>query len=419
MGHIVAKEYKKLGKTIDSLSVRVALNDTFYEILKKLYTPEEADFLVKMPYSFSSFNKIKQVTKYDEKKVKKLLNSLCGKGLVMDIASRGKNYYMISPMVIGIFEFTMMRTGSDFDVKKLSKLFYSYMVEDDSFFSKNFQNGETSTFMRTIPHNEAIDENFTEILSYENALEIVEQAKKISIGICSCRHEKLHLDKVCKAPLDTCTSFDKSADFLIRKNLSREVSKEEMKEKLIRSREAGLVFNGDNVQKNFSYICHCCKCCCHLFTGFNKHGLSNVVVSSNYIAKTDEEKCIGCGLCEIVCPANAIKMVEDENGKKKPVVDENFCLGCGVCNVKCKEKAITLFPKEKRVIPPESALERIILQCLERNTLQYQLFDDPNKMTHKFARVMVGSFLKLSPVKKALMSDSLRSRFFNFLKGKR
>ena len=67
--------------------------------------------------------------------------------------------------------------------------------------------------------------------------------------------------------------------------------------------------------------------------------------------------------------------------------------------------------REQHVIHPETTFERVILQCLERGTLQNQLFDDPGRLTHKAMRGIVGGFLRLPPVKKALMSDTLRSRF--------
>jgi hypothetical protein len=48
--------------------------------------------------------------------------------------------------------------------------------------------------------------------------------------------------------------------------------------------------------------------------------------------------------------------------------------------------------------------------------LQNQLFDNPASLTHAFARACLGGFLRLTPVKRALMSDALRSRFLGALK---
>ncbi|HAR49979.1 MAG TPA: 4Fe-4S ferredoxin, partial [Smithella sp.] len=96
---------------------------------------------------------------------------------------------------------------------------------------------------------------------------------KFSIGLCSCRHEKHHVDeKKCDIPLDTCTSFGYGADYLIRNKMAKEVSKSEMLDHFARSREMGLVFCADNVQKNITFICHCCGCCCNILLGISKFG---------------------------------------------------------------------------------------------------------------------------------------------------
>ena len=62
---------------------------------------------------------------------------------------------------------------------------------------------------------------------------------------------------------------------------------------------------------------------------------------------------------------------------KNPRVDESICQGCGVCGLSCHKKAVILVKREQRVIHPETTFERVILACLERGTLQNQLFDDP------------------------------------------
>jgi len=67
--------------------------------------------------------------------------------------------------------------------------------------------------------------------------------------------------------------------------------------------------------------------------------------------------------------------------------------------------------RPQRVLHPETTFRRVILQCLERGTLQNQLFDNPASRTQAAMRALVGAFLGLPPVKRALMSDALRSRF--------
>jgi len=377
MGHLVGKDiYKKLGEKIDNLTVRVPWNKAFYNILKELYSEQEAELLVQMPYTLASLNRLARVTKFEKTNLQKILTGLCEKGLVIDIWIRNKFYYMISPMGVGIFEFTMMRTGGNLNSKEWAKLFHEYLNSDQSFYEANFGNGEKISIERALPYNEVIrDSEHVEILDYEKSKYIIENAEKIAVGLCSCRHEKMHIgEKECDVPLNKCSTFGQGADYLIRNNLAKEVSKTEMLESLEQSKEMGLVLNADNVQRNVGFICHCCKCCCNTLLGISKHGYPGIIVTSNYIISMDETVCSGCGNCSRDCPINAIFMepIENPTAKKKA--------------------------------------------SLERGTLQNQMFDEPENMSHKIMRGLVGGFLRIPPVKKALISDTLRSTFLASLK---
>jgi NADH-quinone oxidoreductase subunit I len=60
-----------------------------------------------------------------------------------------------------------------------------------------------------------------------------------------------------------------------------------------------------------------------------------------------KSKCVACGLCPTVCPANCIKLVpgEDERGNRYPLIfeiDEFRCIFCGYCQEVCPEEAIHL-----------------------------------------------------------------------------
>jgi ferredoxin len=138
------------------------------------------------------------------------------------------------------------------------------------------------------------------------------------------------------------------------------------------------------------------------------------VVTSNFIAESNEDTCIECGTCAESCPINAIEMKPDSS----PDIDTSSCIGCGVCALNCETGALRLVKRRQRVLHPEDTFEKLILQCLERGTLQNQIFGNPQSLTHSFMRAVVGGFLRLPPVKKALMSDSLRSRFLTTLRQK-
>ena len=422
MGHSSAKDiYRKLGKKIDGSYARAPWNKTLYLLLKELYTAEEAEVLVKMPYGLSTFEQIVKVTRIEEAKLHRVLDGCCEKGLVFDVSLNNRYYYILAPMVVGIFEMTMMRTRGELKYSEWANLFNQYMHGSDAFYAANFAHGEKISPLRAMPHEETIDNSsFVEILDYEKAGSIIENSNRFAIGLCSCRHEKLHTgEKKCNVPLDTCSSFVPNADLLISHGLAHDVSKSEMLENLSRSKELGLVLTADNVKKEVGFLCHCCGCCCNVLLGVSKHGYPNTIVTSTFIVDVNAEECSGCGKCVSACPINAISLVDDvkPNGRKgkRSKIDESICLGCGVCSLSCKTKAVRLVKRKERVLHPENTFQRVILQCLERGTLQNQLFNEPDNISHIFLRGMIGGFLSIPGVKQSLMSDQLRSRFLNFM----
>ena len=55
------------------------------------------------------------------------------------------------------------------------------------------------------------------------------------------------------------------------------------------------------------------------------------------VAGVDEDKCNGCGLCEEICPHDAIRVIDTV-----AAVDKGQCDGCNMCAMACTEKAIAL-----------------------------------------------------------------------------
>ncbi|MDE5886611.1 MAG: Coenzyme F420 hydrogenase/dehydrogenase, beta subunit C-terminal domain [Muribaculaceae bacterium] len=51
-----------------------------------------------------------------------------------------------------------------------------------------------------------------------------------------------------------------------------------------------------------------------------------------------KSECIGCGACAQVCAHGALKMSEDLEGFRYPVLVEELCVNCGLCNKVCPEE---------------------------------------------------------------------------------
>lgn len=55
----------------------------------------------------------------------------------------------------------------------------------------------------------------------------------------------------------------------------------------------------------------------------------------NNIMVLNHDKCTGCGICEVVCPTDAIKIKESQEGFYNPDLSDEKCVDCGICIKNC------------------------------------------------------------------------------------
>lgn len=48
-----------------------------------------------------------------------------------------------------------------------------------------------------------------------------------------------------------------------------------------------------------------------------------------------QNNCCGCGVCEVICPVQAITLRQDSEGFYKPFINEDQCIGCTKCIKSC------------------------------------------------------------------------------------
>lgn len=65
------------------------------------------------------------------------------------------------------------------------------------------------------------------------------------------------------------------------------------------------------------------------------------------IAKIDQNKCVGCGICSKTCPLDTIRI--DSSGKAFIAYPED-CMTCYACEMNCPQEAIYVHPF-KEILP--------------------------------------------------------------------
>ena len=97
--------------------------------------------------------------------------------------------------------------------------------------------------------------------------------------------------------------------------------------------------------------------------------------------------------------------------RKKAKLNEDICLGCGVCINGCDKNAIRLQSRNERVITPVNSVHRVVMMAIERGKLQNLIFDNRVMFSHRAMAAVLGTILKLPPLKQAIASQQFKSRY--------
>ncbi len=188
-----------------------------------------------------------------------------------------------------------------------------------------------------------------QVIPYKKARDIVLQNPEHIVALeCPCRSSR---SEPC-LPLDVCLIVGEPfASFVLEHHIqrSRQITQAEAVQILKEEDERGHVhhaFFKDAMLGRFYAICNCCSCCCGAMQ-IHQRG-TPMLASSGYLARINEEWCIGCQTCRETCQFNALKL----KGNVMGVIEER-CMGCGVCVSKCEQEAISLQLAPEKGIPLE------------------------------------------------------------------
>jgi ferredoxin len=420
MSHLTLKSsYTHLVERINRFPQGAPPSELLYRILEMLFSEREAELVSQVPIKPFTARQAARIWKMNELEARKALEELAGRAILVDMDHNGEMMYMLPPPMAGFFEFSLMRIRGDVDQKVLSELFYQYITVEDDFIRALFVNGETQ-IGRVFVHEPALSsENALFILDYERASEVIQTSLHMGVGICYCRHKAQHVGRDCAAPKNICMTFHTCADSLIRHGYARRVDKVEGMDLLQEAYGHNLVQFGENVREGVSFICNCCGCCCEAMIAARKFGILNPVHTTHFIPQIQEEVCNGCGKCVNTCPVEAMTLVSANDPHRprlrKAKLDEEVCLGCGVCTRVCPTNGIHLKSRPQRVITPVNSTHRVVVMAIERGDLQDLIFDNRTLLSHRALAAVFGVILKLPPLKQALASRQMKSRYLDAL----
>lgn len=422
MSHIVGKSaYKSLEERLNRFPQGAPPSETLYKILEMLFDKKEAELVAQLPIKAFTAEKAAKIWGMKIEEATNILDKLASRAIILDIEHDGKRTFLLPPPMAGFLEFSMMRTRGDVDQKLLGELYYQYLNVEEDFIKELFYSTETKLGRVYVQESVLTNDNSVEVLDYERASHIIKTASNIGISMCYCRHKMQHIGKACDAPMDICMTFNNTAASLIKHEYARRVDASECLELLEVAYENNLVQCGENVRKGVNFICNCCGCCCEAMIAAKKFGVMHPVETTNYLATVNEDSCINCGKCIQKCPVGAIKkVIINENSPMERTVakvDEDLCLGCGVCVRNCFNNSLMLKSREKRIITPATSVHRVVLMAIEKGQLANLIFDNRALSSHRAMAAILSSILKLSPVKKAMASDQMKSIYLDKLLG--
>jgi ferredoxin len=418
--HTLKSSYTQLVNRLNRFPQGAPPSDLLFQILKLLFTEKEAGLVALLPIKPFTVDQAARAWKMDAVSTRKTLDKLAGRAILLDIESPdGQPTYLLPPPMAGFFEFSLMRLRGDIDQHLLAELFYQYMNVEEDFIKALFIRGETQLGRAFVQESVLSAENTLHVLDYERASHVVKQASHRAVGVCYCRHKMMHVGRACDAPMDICMTFNSSAHSLIKHGFARSIDVAEGLDLLQQAQSEKLVQFGENAQQGVNFICNCCGCCCEAMIAAREFGFMQPVHTTNFIPKITVEDCNGCGKCVNVCPVEAMTLVSANDPhrpkKRKAQLNETICLGCGVCVRECSTGSLSLKSRPERVITPLDSTHRTVLMAIERGTLHDLIFDNRTLASHRAMAAVLGVILKLPPLKQALASKQVKSRYLTQL----
>ena len=348
--------YEQLREILDSHPATAPKTKSIDEILRTLFTPEEATVAVTMSFKPKDAASIAKAAAISEDEAQRRLESMVSKGILFSKTKGDKALYGLVGLIPGVFEYPFMKGGGTPMHKRLAELWEEYHHEA---LGTSFS-GNPTPLMRVV----AVEQSITpqdRIHPYEEVKHLINNANFIALTQCACR---VSVAK-CNKPKEVCLVFEGVGEFLVERGFARQISKEEGMRVLDQAEAAGLVHTSNNSADRANLICNCCPCCCTILRAKTQLNHPHAFEPSRFVARVNSDECTACGICaDERCPMKAIEIRDDT-----AVVNTTKCIGCGLCVTGCPAEAVALSEREQIPIVPATAQEMIVKVLQEKGRL--------------------------------------------------
>ncbi len=338
--------YQRLARHLDDLPAGFpkTQDDLDIRLLRRLFTTEEADLAVHLTLIPETAAVVALRAKKDHAQISNQLDDMAHKGLIYSLEKENKpTLFMANQIVIGIWEY------------HVNNLDEGLIQDMNEYIPLLFEESWKIPQLRTIPVNRSIEVK-SDVMTYEDAEQLMRRHDKIVVAPCICRQEKKISGEGCGKLDEACLIFGNAADYYKRNGMGREISLDEGIDILKLADEQGLVLQPGN-SKHANNICCCCGCCCGVLRTLKLNPNPAEFISSAFIAVTDKEQCDACEICAERCQMDAIQY---EDGFAE--IDLKRCIGCGLCVPTCPTSALSMVrkPENEQLTVPESGKDLYI-----------------------------------------------------------
>lgn len=404
-GSVVPAPYVKMRALVHThgFGCGEGLNDTMFKRMQELFTEEQAEAYLEMPWGceFTANEFFHKSQKEGKDRTYEECKELCeffSKASWLPFRTRAEGIvYNIPGFAEGVNTYTYCdeyyADPANFDWPLLG----DGLAEDHAY-------AGTPVFY-SVPLNKEVVSEESELLAYDDIEAVIKDHDYIAVQPCSCRYEKYVFECHEKGEefptfvdfargeladfrdsngdrIETCFALGDDAEYLVSLGLGRRISQEEALEILQKSRDDNFILHC-LYGKEHAWVCQCnpkiCGITAQWEAGAEALGgweelqkQSAFTGRTHYALEVNFSDCIKCGTCSNRCPMEAITM-DGESGS--PQVIDHLCQRCGQCAYVCPQKARKLAKR-----PDDEILE-----------MPHLLEDDYNlKAAYRFEHDLVG-----------------------------